>query len=40
MYLYFSLNNKIVKTEKKVEVVAWPEMKLKLFGLINVLKRS
>lgn len=40
MYLNFFLNNKTTKTEKKVDVVAWPEIKLKLCGLIKVLKES
>ena len=39
MYLYFSLNKRTVKTEKNVDVVAWPDMKLKLCGFINILKR-
>ena len=39
MYLYLSLSKRTVKTEKNVEVVAWPDMKLKLCGFINILKR-
>ena len=39
MYLYLSLSKSTVKTEKNVEVVAWPDMKLKLCGFINILKR-
>lgn len=39
MYLYLSLSKRTVKTEKNVEVVACPDMKLKLCGFINILKR-
>ena len=39
MYLYWFLNNRNTNTEKAIDVVACPDVKLKLLGLIKVLNK-